>query len=116
VMSKSGYVAIRVNYVLHYAHRLAWLYVHGDWPPMKLDHVNGNRADNRLHNLRLANDAQNTYNKPAQSNNTSGFKGVSQIKSTGRWRASINNQHLGVFSTPQLASDAYEIAALKVHG
>lgn len=115
-VSKAGYVKIRIDYRLHYAHRLAWLYVHGEWPTRLLDHVNGNRSDNRLCNLREANDVENTYNKPAQSNNTTGFKGVSLIKSSGRYRATINNRHLGVFDTAERASDAYQIAAASLHG
>lgn len=114
-INTDGYRVIRIDYQLHYAHRLAWLYIHGEWPPRLIDHRNNHRSDNRFHNLRLANDTENTYNRPATRKNKSGFKGVAQATS-GRWRATINGKHLGVFDTPELASDAYEIAARELHG
>lgn len=113
--NERGYIKIRVEKRVYYGHRLAWLYVHGEWPTDVLDHVNGNRGDNRIHNLRLATQAQNLCNRCAQNNNQTGFKGVTRHH-TGKFRATINGRHLGLFDTARLASDAYQIAAAELHG
>src|SRR3990167_3120706 len=59
-----GYILIRVNNdgILYRAHRLAWLYVYGFWPPADIDHINGNRSDNRIVNLRSVTRSQNLQN------------------------------------------------------
>lgn len=82
-----GYIRICVDYVDYAAHRLVWLYQFGSFPSSQIDHINGNRADNRLCNLRLADNSQNNQNRPLQRNSTSGFKGVSLHKQSGRWFA-----------------------------
>jgi len=101
------------------AHRLAWLYVHGSWPDGQLDHINQDKLDNRIANLRLVNHAQNMQNRPHQRNNVSGFKGVAPCRKTGRWQALIcsNNKqiHLGLFDSPELAHAAYCEAAARLH-
>jgi HNH endonuclease len=58
------------------AHRLAWFYVHGIWPE-QIDHINGDRSDNRIANLRPANNSQNQANMAAKSNNSTGYRGIS---------------------------------------
>jgi hypothetical protein len=101
-------------------HRIAWALHHGCWPSAQIDHINGIRNDNRLCNLRLASVAENNRNRPKQSNNTSGFKGVSFHKGTGRFHARITFQKrchsLGYFVTAQEAHQAYACAVKEMHG
>lgn len=116
----NGYLHIRVDGVACLAHRLAWLYVHGAWPSSKLDHINGQRHDNRIVNLRLASDEVNAQNLRApQRNNKSGFLGVCLCKQTGRWMAQITadgrSRKLGRFDTPQIAHQVYLSAKRELH-
>ena len=109
---KDGYVDIRVDAVRYRAHRLAWLYVHGEMPELFIDHIDGNPSNNRITNLRQATQQQNTYNMRKNSKNTSGFKGVHFHKGTNKWRAvaSVNDypKHIGLFETAEEASNAYQ--------
>ena len=73
----------------YYAHRVAWAIHFGYWPAKSIDHVNHDRQDNRLCNLREADHKINGRNRRIQSNNTSGFNGVSWFKNAGVWRAGI---------------------------
>jgi hypothetical protein len=113
-----GYIKIYIDYVQYKAHQLAWLYIYGEMPKDSIDHINGNNADNRLCNLRLANKFENAANRTIMKNNTSGFKGVT--KSRNKWKAQLNfkniKYNLGIFDTPQLASLAYEKKAKELHG
>jgi hypothetical protein len=113
-----GYVYIKIGQKRYSAHRLAWFYVHGVWPSDEIDHINGNRSDNRIKNLREANHAQNTQNSKTRAHNTSGMKGVGLHK--GKWRALIRvegkSKHLGYFATPGDAHAAYCSAATELHG
>lgn len=115
-----GYIQIRVDGAFHYAHRLAWLYVTGDSPSDQLDHINGIRDDNRIVNLRVVTNRQNTENQRcARSNSRSGVKGVSWHKQCGKWTASIKSNglqfNLGLFSTVDEAQRAYAGAAALLH-
>lgn len=89
-------------------------------PKILCDHRNGNGLDNTRENIRNANHSQNNHNKGKQSNNTSGFKGVSFVKVSNKWRADIkvNGQgnYLGCFETPEEAAKAYDNAAKRLHG
>lgn len=89
-------------------------------PTELVDHINRNPLDNRRRNLRLATKSTNGMNRPAQLNNTSGFKGVSFHEPTERWRAYITRDkrttHLGLFDTKQEAAKAYLRAAKTIHG
>ena len=108
-----GYREIKIAGVICFAHRLAWLFVHGDWPGSELDHINGDRSDNRICNLRPATRSQNLANVRRHCDNTSGFKGVSA--SGRKWRATIKigrlQRHLGVFENKEAAAAAYRAAA-----
>ena len=116
----NGYIQISINYVLYYAHRLAWLYTYGKWPEKLLDHINGDPADNRLCNLREADYSQNGYNSKRQSRNTSGVKGVSRCSRTGEWvvYGSKEKKHyfIGNYETIEAAKDAYAEWVLEHHG
>jgi hypothetical protein len=101
-------------------HRLAWLYVTGAWPKKHLDHINGDRADNRFCNLREADDAANNQNrKRANKCSLTGVLGVTYCKQTKRYRAVIMHNrksiHLGRFDTPEEAHAAYVGAKRVLH-
>jgi hypothetical protein len=113
-------VQIRIDKGLYLAHRLAWLYMTGEWPDLDIDHANCNRRDNRWTNLRLATKSDNCCNTPKRGDNTSGFKGVVWHKSTSKWMASIQREnrrtHLGLFDCPAAAHFVYLLNAASLHG
>jgi|DEB0MinimDraft_10_1074344.scaffolds.fasta_scaffold06694_3 hypothetical protein len=121
-INAKGYRIIRIDKCNYREHRLAWFYMNGEWPPKWIDHVNRNRADNRISNLRLANAKDNAGNAGLFSTNTSGFRGVTQRKTVNKrpYQASIRIhgrlQYLGMFATAEEASAAYEAAASKHFG
>jgi hypothetical protein len=100
-INTKGYVCIPLGNVKYVAHRLAWLWVYGKFPDHQVDHINQNRQDNRIANLREATNKQNCENRSVQKNNTTGFAGVSWKARNKKWVAQIchNRQmiHLGLF-------------------
>ena len=82
-----GYIKIRINYKHYLAHRLAWLYVYGEWPSKHLDHINRNPSDNRISNLREATHLENNKNASKRKDNTSGYKGVNWHARNKKWIA-----------------------------
>lgn len=115
----SGYIMISVRGKLYYAHRLAWLYVHGKWPA-QIDHRNGKRADNPIDNLRECTTSENQQNlKKEGRGGTTSFLGVHFDRFTNRWRASIRANgktiKLGRFNTEDEASAAYWVAKKRLH-
>lgn len=84
-----GYWKISICGKNYLAHRLAWLFTYGNWPHPETDHINGNRIDNRIDNLRLASPSQNQANKAMRKDNKSGVKGVTWDKSRNKWQAGI---------------------------
>jgi hypothetical protein len=111
-----GYWVIR-NYT---AHRLAWLYMTGKWPEADIDHINGDRADNRWSNLRAATRAENLRNVRLRESNKLGLKGVYWQKDKRKYiaRIQVNGKVtcLGRFNCPTAAHLAYCRAAKKFHG
>lgn len=101
------------------AHRVAWAIHTGKWPDNEIDHINGNRQDNRICNLREATGSQNICNVPLRADNTSGLKGVSWHKGAGKWMAQIKfngyYRYLGLFTDKESAHMAWSIAADKMH-
>lgn len=117
-----GYVAIKTMGRLWRAHRLAWLFMTGSLPPkgMEIDHINGDRADNRWCNLRQVSKAQNMWNAKRPSANVSGVKGVSWVAERNQWlaRITVNGRkiHLGQFDDKQQAIAARLAGEAKYHG
>src|SRR5690606_19421962 len=115
--SGHGYVKLTVYRQKVYAHRAAWLYVHGDWPEF-IDHKNGDRSDNRLANLRSVSRAENQRNRAVQANNRLRIKGVHKSGSAYIAGITIDGKyrHLGSYRTPQAAAAAYDAAAIEHFG
>jgi len=113
---RTGYVCIRIDNRLYTAHRLAWFYMTGSFPLEQLDHINGNRADNRFANLRQATNAENAQNR-RRKDNKSGYTGVR--KENSKWLAEIKVNYkpmrIGLFATPEEARAAYLQARHKFH-
>ena len=86
---KDGYVDIQTRGKKYSAHRLAWLFVHGEMPSEQIDHINHNRSDNRIENLRAVTNQENTKNKSKNKNNKSGVTGVNLCKKSNKWKAQI---------------------------
>ncbi len=116
----TGYVRISVLSKLYYAHRLAWLYMTGEWPANEVDHINGDPSDNRWCNLRAATARENRGNTRAPKNNTTGVKGVHYYKNRGKWTAYVARNRrtkcLGYFDTIEEAAAARRAAAKLVFG
>ena len=119
-VERGGYIVIGIEGVLHQAHRLVWLYVFGRWPHKHMDHINCDRGDNRLCNLRECERSQNQANRGKQANNTSGFKGVHFHPQGNKWRARIKSGDkdcsLGLYDTKEEAHAAYCAAAKRLNG
>ena len=115
-----GYICIKINRKTYKAHRLAYLYMTGNFPKNSIDHINHIKDDNRWANLRDATNSQNQSNKAKPKNNTSGYKGVTWNKRDENWRAKINCMnktiHIGCYTTPQEASEAYKKKAIELSG
>jgi hypothetical protein len=115
-LNKDGHRQIRVDGRAYYAHRLAWLYVRGEWPDRQIDHRDTNRDNNAFRNLREATNLQNQQNsKPRRSD---GRKGIHFTH--GTWQAAIRvngkRLYLGRHNTPDEAAAAYARAATEHHG
>ena len=115
-LGSRGYWTVSLYGQLYLGHRLAWAVSFGEWPSLDIDHINGNRTDNRIVNLRLATRSENGFNQPAQRRNRSGMKGV--YPDGDRWRAKLmaggRTFRLGSFRTIAEAGQAYAEAA-KTH-
>lgn len=120
-LNKVGYRWVQAGSRVPYAaHRLIWLWMTGEWPIHGIDHINGNRDDNRWANLRLATPSENGCNKTMQRNNQSGYVGVYFDRQRGKWRATINKDRtrhdLGFYSTPEEAAQVRKVFVNRIHG
>lgn len=115
----NGYLKTGINGRTYLNHRLIFLMQNG-WLPPSIDHIDGNPLNNKPENLRPANKSENACNTGLSVLNTSGYKGVSFNKRSGKWVAHIRkNQRgtwLGRYDTPEEASQAYAAAAATLHG
>ena len=116
---KNGRRRIMVDGRNYWAHRLAWLYVTGEWPSQHIDHIDCNPSNNAFKNLREATRELNARNqRRAHKGSASGILGVSQNGSG--WAAKVSKHgivtYLGTFRTPEEASKAYVEAKSVIHG
>lgn len=113
-----GYKMGRVKRRSVFAHRAAWAIAHGEWPNAIIDHINGDRSDNRLKNLRLVTNAENGQNSKRSVANKTGVTGVCWVKSEKRYKAYIgahpNREYLGSFSDLDLATAARKAAEVRL--
>lgn len=119
-LDHKGYVILSIRKDGYRAHRLAWLYMTGEWPAEEIDHINGDRADNRFANLRACSHPQNNHNQPMRSNNTSGVKGVHWNRRKGKWHVQVclnyKIHHGGLFASIGDAEVAARALRHSLHG
>ena len=116
----TGYRHVRVEGRLFATHRVVFAMAHGRWPATSIDHINGNRLDNRPINLREASPSQQGMNKCRQSNNTSEATGVVFHRGANKWAAKIQanrkSTHLGLFNSFEDAVLARAQASDRIFG
>lgn len=115
--SNHGYIGIFVDGHRRLAHRLAWLYMFGVWPDKQIDHINGIRGDNKIVNLRLATQSENSANGKQRTRN---LKGAHFMKTLKKWRATLTKNykqvHVGLFASEKEAHEARMMVAKQIHG
>lgn len=98
---KEGYRIMSVKSSPYFAHRIIWFWHFGKWPEYEIDHINLNKNDNRINNLRDVTRSVNSFNKYLHVNNKSGYRGVIFIERIGKYRSNIKinkkNKYLGYF-------------------
>jgi hypothetical protein len=119
-LTVTGYITIRVIYKSYLAHRLAWLYVHGEWPENLIDHINNNRSDNRICNLRKATKTENNRNTLRGLKNKSGVKSVFWKENAKKWQVQMKingiQKHFGYFKDIEFAELVAQEIRSKYHG
>ena len=117
VDTSSGYRVIRINGVMYRAHRLIWLWHYGKFPANQIDHIDGNKLNNDIKNLRDVTNQENHKNQPKRSDNKSGCTGVRWNSNANKFRAEIRKDgktiHLGYFDTLEEAVAARKAANIK---
>lgn len=107
-----GYRCVSVDNILYQEHRLIWKMIYGKDPDHTIDHINGNRSDNRIENLRDVVPLLNSHNRGKGKSNTSGYLGVSFSKREGKFRAQMRfngkSKQIGLFDTAEDAAIAYQ--------
>ncbi len=119
-MHNAGYHQGQIQNRPYLAHRVIWTIVHGCWPEHEIDHINMDRSDNRIANLRAATRSENNRNRTAASSNPTRLKGVTWDRHAGKWMAQIGlngkNYNLGHHRSAEDAHAAYCVAADRMHG
>lgn len=115
-----GYIMIEHNGQNLFAHRLAWIYMHGEDPDCQIDHINQAKDDNRICNLRLCTQEQNKQNCGPKKNNTSGYRCVFFDKKSGKWQAKVTlhgkRKSLGLYETAAEADEVARAASVAAYG
>lgn len=118
----AGYLQGMFDGIHILAHRAAWALYYAEWPPedMLIDHIDGNKKNNSIHNLRLADRYQNRWSAKNRPNSESGYTGVTWSASRNKWRVQITNKrithHIGYYSCEKKAAAAYARASRAMRG
>lgn len=114
--NSNGYLRLRINGALYKAHRVAWLHFYGVWPVNTIDHLNGDRTDNRIENLRDVPHAENQLNQKRHRAGNAPHQKIERkprrigtvffIHRLQKWMAKYKNEYLGVFISKDLANRA----------
>lgn len=120
IKSKSGYCNLRYKGKDYLAHRAAWFFVHGRLPTNQIDHINRNRSDNRIENLRECTPSQNQKNQSINKKNTSGCSGVTWQASRNKYLVTVcvsgKRMNMGRYSDLHDAVRARKAAEQKFYG
>jgi hypothetical protein len=115
-----GYLIVRVENKLLLGHRVIWALHYGQWPDCDIDHVNQDKSDNRITNLRLSNKSNNSLNRGRRADNKSGVKNVSWNKPCGKWdvRMKVNGiqKCFGLFDSLDEAREVATKGRMEMHG
>ena len=118
-VNNKGYVSVNIDKKCIALHRIVWVMQHGEMPAL-IDHIDGNRQNNRIENLRLANRFENAQNKRMHKNNISGVKGISWHRATKKWKAQIfcnyKTYSLGCYKSLEEADEVVSLARDMLHG
>ena len=116
-INKNGYVVIGIDSKVYYAHRLAWLYMTGEWPSSReIDHRDLDRSNNKWINLRQASSSQNKGNKKVRMDSRSGIKGVMISRNGKGWVVRAARRHIGTFYSIEDSRAAYDNEARNFFG
>ena len=112
-----GYRHGSLDYVYLRLHRVVWALHYGEWPAGEVDHIDGNRLNNSIGNLRMVSASENHRNQKRSINNTSGHLGVCWHKPTSKWKVCLNHKgrqkHIGYYNTLEAAVEARRAANIK---
>lgn len=115
----NGYIYVGIFKKHIFCHRLVWFFEHGEWPTKVIDHIDGDKTNNKISNLRLATYSQSSMHRKVMKNSKSQLKGVIFLKRKNRYRAYIrcNNKriHIGTYKTAEEAHAAYVAKAKELH-
>ena len=118
-LCKDGYLMVRYKKKSYMLHRLIWVF-HGKELPKSLDHIDGNKQNNRIENLRVATFSQNSHNTKKRITNTSGHKNVTWNKQAKKWQVGLKIQgkfiNIGCYKDLELAGLVAKEARIKYHG
>ena len=110
-LNPDGYRRVQFGSLMM-THRVVWLLIHREWPDGEIDHIDGDRTNNRIENLRVVTQSQNMRNKKSQSSSSSGRNGVHYDSRCRKWRVQIRMNkkvhHLGLFESKDIAASVAE--------
>lgn len=117
-LNASGYLITKINYKQYFVHKIIFLMHHG-YMPKVVDHIDRNKTNNSIKNLRAATISENQHNRDRSKNNTSGYKNISWCKRTNKWQVSVmankKQIHFGRFDDIELADLVAQEARDKYH-